>query len=120
MIEWLLDEDNDIVLRNGSFATVDSSQQVAQHVRTRLLFYLEEWFLDARVGTPWFQEVFVKPVNLPLIESIIKARILETPEVARIIEFSIDFPDPNSRALQVNFSAETTYGETITIEVPSP
>lgn len=110
MIEHELDENNDIVLRNGSFATVVDARQVAQHVRTRLLLYLGEWFLDSRAGTPWFQEVFVKPVNLSSVESIIKQRILNTPELARIIEFALDFPDPTTRLLQVRFTAETEFG----------
>lgn len=110
MIERALDSNNDILIKNGSFATVTDGAQVVQHVRTRLLFYLGEWFLDTRSGTPWIQEVFVKPINPSLVESIIKTRIANTPELKQITEFSMSLPDKATRKLQVSFSAETEFG----------
>lgn len=106
-----LDSNNDIIVRNGRIAIVSEGEQVLQHVRTRLLFYLNEWFLDLAAGTPWYQEVFVKPVNLDNIESVIKTRIAQTPELASITSFSLETDDPNTRILRVNFTAETEYGE---------
>lgn len=110
MIERALNSKNDIIIKNGSFATVSDGAQVVQHVRTRLLFYLGEWFLDTSSGTPWFQEVFVKPINPRLVESIIKNRISNTPELKDITEFSMSLPDKSNRQLQVSFSAETEFG----------
>jgi len=110
MIERALDINNDILLKNGSFAVVKEGEQVVQHVRTRLQFYLTEWFADKRAGTPWFQEVFVKPFNPGVVENIIKSRIANTPELKEIIEFSMVVDDPATRKLQVSFSAETEYG----------
>ncbi len=110
MIERALDSNNDILIRNGSFATTKDGAQVTQHVRTRLQFYLEEWFADKRAGTPWFQEVFIKPFNVGAVENIIKLRIANTPELDRIIEFSMAVPTPANRQLIVSFSAETTFG----------
>lgn len=110
MIERALDSNNDILIRGGSFATVSDGAQVAQHVRTRLLFYLEEWFLDLTKGTAWFQEVFVKPFNPGITENIIKSRIALTPDLKEITEFSMDISDPATRQLQVTFSAETEFG----------
>lgn len=110
MIERALDSDNDIVIRNGSFATTSGGAQVAQHVRTRLQFYLGEWFADNRAGTPWFQEVFTKPFNVGAVETIIKLRIAGTPDLEKIIEFSMSVPTPANRQLIVSFSAETSFG----------
>ena len=110
MIEHSLDSNNDIIIRNGSFATISDGEQVLQHVRTRLQFYLEEWFLDTRSGTSWLQEIFVKPFNPALAESVLKTRIANTPELSSITDFSMSLPDPTGRKLQITFSAETTYG----------
>ena len=110
MIERALDSNNDLLIRNGSFATVSDGAQVAQHVRTRLLFYLGEWFANLNSGTPWLQEVFVKPFNPSLVENIIKSRIANTPELKSITEFTMELPDPAVRQLKVSFSAETEYG----------
>lgn len=110
MIERALDSNNDILIRNGSFATVTEGPQIAQHVRTRLLFYLGEWFLDTRSGPPWLQEVFVKPINPRLVESVIKTTITNTPGLKQITEFSMSLPDKTNRQLQVSFSANTEFG----------
>lgn len=117
MIERALDSNNDILIRDGSFETVKDGAQVVQHVRTRLLFYLNEWFADKRAGTPWFQEVFVKPMNIGNVESIIKLRIANTPELKEIIEFSMVVPNPSNRRLKVSFSAETKFGTITNSEV---
>jgi hypothetical protein len=51
-----------------TFGEVDFSQKgpyfihgadaVAQHLRIRLRFYLGEWFLDTRVGIPFYTQIF--------------------------------------------------------------
>lgn len=110
MIERALDSNNDLLIRSGSFATVTEGAQVVQHVRTRLLFYLGEWFADKRAGTAWFQEVFVKPFNPIATEAVIRSRIINTPDLKEIIEFALSDYDPATRRLSVSFSAETEYG----------
>lgn len=110
MIGRALDSNNDLIVENGSLRLVSDGAEVVQHVRTRLLFYLGEWFLDLQAGTPYFQEIFTKPSNLANIESIFKARILETPEINSLIEFSMDYEGESLRKLTVSFSAETVYG----------
>ena len=110
MISRALDSNNDLIVENGSFRIVKDGAEAVQHVRTRLLFYLEEWFLDLRAGTSYFQQVFTKPVNLANIESIFKSRILKTPEVKKLNEFSLSYEAGSVRKLTVSFSAETTYG----------
>ena len=121
MIGRALDSNNDLIIESGKLKLVEEGAETIQHVRTRLQFYMEEWFLDLQAGTPYFQQIFTKPVNLANIESIFKARILGTPEVERLIEFSMDYEGASSRKLTISFSAETTYGtidnEKVTINV---
>lgn len=110
MISRALDPNNDLILEDGSFKTIKDGAQVVQAVRSRLLFYLEEWFLDTRAGVPYFQKIFTKPADLANIESILKTRILRTPGVLKLNGFTIDYEGDSIRALTVGFSAETTYG----------
>jgi hypothetical protein len=121
MIGRALDKNNDLIIEKGQLKLAEEGAQVVQNVRTRLQFYLEEWFLDLQAGTPYFQEIFKKPVNLSKIESIFKTRILLTPEVDRLLEFSMDYEGASVRKLTVSFSAETIYGvidnEKVTINV---
>ncbi len=121
MIGRALDSNNDLIIRAGQFRLVEESAEAIQHIRTRLQFYLEEWFLDLNSGTPYFQQIFTKPVNLANIESIFKVRILNTPEILRLINFALDYEGGSERKLTVSFSAETTFGvinnEQVTINV---
>ena len=110
-ISRALDSNNDILLSGGRIAVVEDGAQVAQHVRTRLLFYFNEWFLDLSAGTPWYEEVFVKPANLNNVESVLRLRISQTPELAIITEFSMALSTTTDRILSVSFTAETEYGE---------
>lgn len=110
MIGRALDSNNDLIVKDGRLRVVEDGAQVVQAVRSRLIFYLEEWFLDTKAGTPYFQKIFTKPADLANIESIIKTRILRTPEVSKLIEFSMDYAGGSVRKLTIDFSAETTYG----------
>lgn len=121
MIGRALDSNNNLIVENGKLKLVSDGAEAVQHVRTRLQFYLGEWFLDLESGTPYFQQIFTKPANLANIESIFKTRILDTPEVTTLLEFSMDYEGGSSRKLSVSFSAETIYGiidnEKVTINV---
>lgn len=110
MIGRALDSNNDLILEGGSFKLVNDAEETIQHVRTRLLTYQGEWFLNLLAGVPYFQEIFTKPVNLANIESIFKTAILETDGVSKLLEFSMDYEGNSTRRLTVSFSAETEYG----------
>ncbi len=114
MIGRALDSKNDLIIRNGSIKLVSDGAEVVQHVRSRLLSYTDEWFLDTKSGTPYFQDILIKPANLPNIESTIKTRILRTPGVKGLVEFLMEYSD---RILTISFSAETEYGDIIKEEV---
>lgn len=121
MIGRALDSNNDLIISKGQMKLVTDGAEVVQHVRTRLQFYLSEWFLDRSAGTPYFEEIFIKPVNLANVESIFKTRILNTPEVNALTEFSMEYEGGSARKLTVQFSADTIYGiidnEQVTINV---
>ena len=110
MIALALDSNNDLALVNGQILRVTQAEQVVQHVRTRLLFYLGEWFLDTSAGVPYFQEIFLKPANIANVESRIKAQIIETPEVESLTSFSLDF-NKTTRVVRIFFEARTIYGD---------
>lgn len=105
-----LDSGNDIIIENGGIKRVSDAAETIQHVRSRLLFYLEEWFLDLGAGTPYFQQIFIKPVNLANVESILKSRIINTPGVEQLLEFNMEYTGQSERSLKVSFSAKTIYG----------
>lgn len=104
-----LDANNDIFLQDGQIHRISEAPETIQQIRSRLLFYLGEWFLDATGGVDYFGIVFVKPVNLSLIESELKSTIINTDGVLELNEFELDY-DSTTRKLIVDFEAETIFG----------
>lgn len=111
MIDIALDKDtHDLYLKNNDLQLVSNSDHVVQYIKIRLQFFKNEWFLDTTPGVPFFENIFVKNPNIPDIDSIIKAQIIDTPEVKEILEFVSEY-NRSERRYTVNFKIRTTYGE---------
>lgn len=110
MITRALNECNDIFLSGNRISVNSDSEQVAQSVRSRLLFYQGEWFLDLTAGVPYFQQIFQKPAQIATAESALKSEILKTEGLNSLTSFSSSF-DRQTRQLSVSFTANTIYGE---------
>lgn len=74
----------------GQFELLTGGDEVRQHVRDRLRFFLGEWFLDARQGFPYFRDVFIKSPNRQSIISSLRRTIRLTPGVATVDELTLD------------------------------
>jgi hypothetical protein len=107
-----LDSDGDIKI--GDFVT--DKDVVLLAVKSRLQFFQGEWFLDTEDGTPYFQDIFVKPARLNVIESIIKRRIKETPGIVSLNKFDMSFV-PGTRKLIIDFEAFDQFDNVVTTQV---
>ena len=107
-----LDSDGDITINDF----VDDKDVVLLAVKSRLEFFQGEWFLDTQDGTPYFQDILVKPARIRLIEGIIKRRILETPGVVEFNSFDIEF-QANTRKLDITFEAFDQFSNSISLEM---
>lgn len=74
-----LDADGDLAMGQNKLLTGYTPEEVAQNVRTRLKFFLGEWFLNTGDGTDWFGSVLGKGSALASRESVIRQRILLSP-----------------------------------------
>lgn len=92
---------------------------IGQNIRTRLLLFIGEWFLDTNEGTPWNLVLDIKPVNTRAVESIIRDRILGTDGVTEITAFSFLF-DPISRVAEISVTVRTVNSSTVTVRVTGP
>lgn len=102
-------ETHDLVIEGFDLGFATEIDHVRQHIKTRLLFIYEEWFLDSVQGVKYYELITVKNPNLPLIDSLLKATIRETPDVNEILEYTSSF-DRAARRLTVSFKVDTTYG----------
>jgi len=109
MIDLALDLDTkDLLIQDLDLQLAEKSDYIRQSLQIRLSFSQGEWFLDTQAGTPLYQDVLVKNPNLPNIENIFKARILETEGVNEILEF--DFQLNNDRTANLTFKVNTIFG----------
>jgi hypothetical protein len=96
---------------NGNFVFLHGGpEEMLQRIVARLRMFKGEWFLDTRLGIPYFQNVLVRSPNLPAISAMFRRVILTTPGVVEIVSFRLTF-DEVSRALILTFYARTSEGD---------
>lgn len=87
----------------------DSPEAVAQLILTRLRLWTGEWFLDLTEGTPYAGAI-LGAGKRQTIEPAIRSRILDTPGVQAIEDFSL-VVDPDGRRATVAATVSTVYGQ---------
>lgn len=97
--------DGDIVLGNS----------IAQKISCRLKMFEGEWRYDPDEGIPYFNYLFQKNPDTDYLESVIRAKIFEVPEVTEVKDVSIS-ADPKTRSGAIRYVALTDQ-ETIKEEV---
>lgn len=123
MADLKLDANGDLEIgADGDLIIVTGIDAIRQHLLIRLQFFRGEWFLDTRLGIPYFEEVLVKAPDLNVVQSLLREVIDETPGVIAISSFELDF-DGVTRSLSLDFEALTDEGPlrfTEDFVIPSP
>lgn len=81
-----------------------------QAVKTSLLLFQGEWFLDSSVGTPYFVGILGKH-SQALADATVQNQILNTEGVTNITQYTSNI-DPATRAYSVEAAINTVYGPT--------
>lgn len=83
----------------------------AQRLAHRFRFFLGEWFLDLRLGAPYFQRLFVKKPDERVVRAILQQVIQITPGTLRIEKMRFTF-DQAARACTFDeLEVRTTDGD---------
>lgn len=94
---------------------IDVPEAVAQAVKTRLLLWFGEWFLDIEEGTPYMQGVIGKH-SQATADSTIQSRIAGTESLTGIPSFTSTI-DSDTREYSASATIDTLYGPTqVTLE----
>jgi len=101
---------DDLKITDGNLSLVDGTASIIQHLRIRLRFFLGEWFLDERIGIPYFERVLKKNPNRAVVIATIRKVIISTPGVTAITDFDLSI-DTATRIGQVSFKATTDAGD---------
>ena len=105
-----LTADGDYSFGQGGFNfLVNNPACVAQSVKTRLLLFTGEWFLDKTEGTPWATSVLGTGTKA-LYDRAIQDRVLDTAGVTSIDDYSSTL-DPISRHLSIAMTISTAFGQ---------
>jgi hypothetical protein len=99
----------DLAIENDDLVLLDGVDAVAQHVTTSLKTFQGEWFLDTRIGFPYFDRVLGQKPRLNELEQLYREAILAVPGMLTIEDLNIDF-DGATRLLSVSFRGTCTDG----------
>jgi len=99
----------DILIENGDLSLLTGFDAIEQHLKQRLKTFYGEWFLNKKVGVPYFEQVFVKNYNANILDSVFKKIIIETPGIIQLLEFSLEI-DSSTRELFLTFKASAVEG----------
>lgn len=102
----LSDVTGDLVFTDDfDFQTIDSTEELRQRLIIKLRTYQGELFYNTEFGTPYYQSIFGKKNDINVIESVIKAAIVESSGVKKLLEFSMDYTN-ETRSLVVTFKVQ--------------
>ena len=87
MSDIKIDSSGDIEESNGDLSLTTGTDSIDQFLRQKLRTFFGEWFLDNRVGLPYFQQIFQKDFDIDIIDSAFKREILTTNGVLELLEF---------------------------------
>lgn len=104
--------DGDLALTVGRLTIIRGKEEKAQKIKNRLKLFLGEWFLDTRVGVPWFQVVFVKNPDLEVVKSLFRRVILSVEGMVDVEEVSLVW-DRQARTLSYEWRAIDDEGQEI-------
>lgn len=104
----VVDADNPVegdlyISTRGQFVLATGGDAVRQHVRSRLRFFLGDWFLDERQGFPYYRDVFRKNPNRQAVISALRRTVRETPGIAEVDELTLSIEA--DRSARVDFRA---------------
>jgi len=117
-VDLKLDDQGDLAIENGDLVLLTGADAIRQHLKIRLRTFKGEWFLDQRLGVPYFDKILVKNPSLPQVTSLYRKVITDTPGVTALLDLAVSL-DNAARRLTVTFAAETTDGPVeLTEEVP--
>lgn len=111
---FLLDENNDIVVRDGKFVIINDSELTRQTLRTVLGTEKGEWFRNADEGID-FAFMIGKSITEDMQRTQIEEACLQVDENLYVSEFHSE-TDKKTRTATITFTATNRNDNKITVE----
>lgn len=100
---------HDLAKQDSDLLLIDNAERVAQQIKIKLKWFLNEWFLDTTGGMPYFEYILVKNPNITTIRNIFRKQILEVDDVSKVNLLTATL-NRQTRELTVEYEAVTAYG----------
>lgn len=110
MIVRQLDKNHDWTFGNGLANYLDSSDAIAQCIKTKLLSLKRDWFLNRDDGIAWFDYLTKNP-NTRQLEIDVRTEIFKIEGVMSIDEFDI-LLDTDSREFLIQITYTDKFNKT--------
>lgn len=109
-------KENDLEITHDFVLTQSLTEQVEQALGIQLKTLQGEWFLDQRVGIPYFTEILgQKPHKLTLL-GIFREAILKVDGVAELTQIDAEY-DVRTRAVTLDFEVKLTDSSKVNMHV---
>jgi hypothetical protein len=102
--------ENDLRLINGHLNFFDGTDAIKQKVKERLLFFQGDWYLDQKLGVPYWTEVFVSNPDISRLRSLFRQVVVTTPGIGSLDALEVSF-DKANRSISIEFNATTDDGQ---------
>jgi len=79
----------DLRVTGGELSVLTGKEALAQRIAVRLRTFLGEWIFDITIGTPWFQNILGTRRREGLIQTLVRARVQNTPGVERVVTMTV-------------------------------
>ncbi len=104
--------DDDLLIENDNLSIIDGTAGYEQNLVIRFRFFKGDWFLDLRLGVPYYDDIFLKNPDLILVRTIFREIILETAGTDSIERFDLSV-DSATRIMSMSFTSKLITGEII-------
>ncbi len=120
MTDLKLNEFHDLYVSASGEVALETvfKNDVRQRLEIKLELFLGEWFLNTRLGFPYYRHILVKNPNLSLIRTLFRSAILDDPDVVAVPQLTLDH-DTAARRLYVRFDAVLRDGSLVSVSLPA-
>ncbi len=89
----------DLDMSQGLRFTPDLQTYVVQRLDENFSFFLGEYFLNLRLGIPWFEKVIGQKPDFALLQTLLSRAAMQTIGVASVPSFRVAFERSSRKAL---------------------
>ena len=116
MVDLYLDPTtHDVVVKDFNLVITETKQDlITQKLKIKLLWFMEEWFLNRQYGIPYFQEVFIKGVDMDTLDNVFRTAIKQEDGVLDLISYSSSINE-SLRTLTITSKIRVEGGEILNI-----